>query len=68
MSPLTNYVLITTTIGLITGGAIYDVKKERAEVEQALLQIYEKEVALKEYTRELSYRIEDLRTERNTGY
>lgn len=68
MSPITNYLLITATLGALGLGAVYDVKKERAEIEQALLQIYEEEVALKEYTRELSYRIEDLRTERNIGY
>ncbi len=68
MSPFANYFIITSMMGLIGCGALYEARQERLEFEQALLKIYEDEVGLREYTRSLAYQIEDLRSKKYAKY
>ncbi len=67
MSPIANCFFIISMIGLMWCGTLYEAKQERAEFEQALLQVYEEE-GLKEYARSLSYQIDDLRTRKYYKY
>lgn len=68
MSHITNYFIITSLMSLIGAGALYDAKLDQEEYEQALLQVYEEGVGLKEYTRSLAYQIDDLRSKKYAKY
>lgn len=59
-----SYFVLSAALSLCASWDLYEVKKEHHEIDEALLQLKEEEIALTERARMLSLELEDIKAER----